>query len=107
MEDVYKMVGTRLRAIRGRRELTQQVVSERAGISSAFLSFLENGRKKGSLETYHKLAGALEIRLDELFREAPPPALAPAADYGPSLKGLKTAERKAVFALVRSLRKRR
>jgi transcriptional regulator with XRE-family HTH domain len=106
VDDIYALVGKRLRAIRQKRLLTQAVVSERAGISSPFLSFLENGRKKGSLESYHKLAGALDVRLDELFREAPPPALTPAADYGPSLKGLKTAERRAVFALVRSLRRR-
>lgn len=106
MEDIYALVGKRLRAIRDKRGLTQLVVSERAGISSAFLSFLENGRKKGSLETYHKLAGALDVSLDVLFKDAPAPAIAPAADYGLSLKGLGASERRTVFHLVRTLKQR-
>src|ERR1051325_912988 len=106
MEDIYPLVGARLKIIRARRGLTQQVVSERAGISAAFLSFLETGRKKGSLETYHKLAGALDVTLDTLFRDAPAPALAPAADYGLSLKGLDAAERRAIFRLVNTFKPR-
>lgn len=107
MDDVYTMVGNRLRQFRIKRGLTQQIVSERAGISAAFLSFLETGRKKGSLETYHKLAGALDVTLDALFKDAPAPVIAPAADYGLSLKGLDAAERRAIFRLVSTFKARR
>ena len=106
MEDIYALVGKRLRAVRAKRGLTQQVVSERAGLSAAFLSFLETGRKKGSLESYHKLAGALDVTLDALFRDAPPPVLPAGGEYGPSLKGLSLSERRAIFRLVTTFKKR-
>jgi len=71
MEEIYIRVGRKLKEYRARRAQTQAVIAEKAGISIAFLSFLENGRKKGSLESYDKLARALGIGLDRLFRNTP------------------------------------
>ena len=74
MEDIYLKVGRKLKEYRAKRAQTQAVIAEKAGISVAFLSFLENGRKKGSLESYDKLARALGVGLDVLFKNTPSPA---------------------------------
>ena len=107
MESIYTWIGKKLRAFRARRGLTQQVVAEKAGISTPFLSFLETGRKKGSLETYHKLAIALDVGLDSLFKDASSPPPHPAAERSFTLHGLSAQEKRALYQLVNTFRKRR
>lgn len=69
MDNVYARTARRLRELRTRRGMTQAALAERAGITSSFLSFLELGRKKGSLDTYDQLARGLGVRLADLFRD--------------------------------------
>ncbi len=107
MENIYTCVGKKLRVLRTRRGLTQQIVAEKAGISTPFLSFLETGRKKGSLETYHKLALALDVGLDALFKDASSPPPHPTAEYPFTLHGLSAQEKRALYQLVNTFRKRR
>ena len=102
--ELYEITGARIREIRSKKQLTQAQVAEKAGISAAFLSFLESGRKQGSLETYSKLSNALGVRLDVLFRGLPPAELKGAGDPRVSLEGLGAAERQAVEKLVRVFR---
>jgi transcriptional regulator with XRE-family HTH domain len=106
MNTVYEQVGRCLRERRTRAGMTQQALAERAGLSVSFVSFLESGRKKGSLETYQRLARALGIPLADLFRSGAParwPRLEPASH----LAGLNVAERQAIWRLVATFRKRR
>jgi transcriptional regulator with XRE-family HTH domain len=73
----------------------------------AFLSFLENGRKKGSLDTYHRLAGALSVPLEALFKDLAPANLPPAPDYPLSMQGMTAAEKRAIYRLINTLRRTR
>lgn len=104
MEDVYSAVGKRVREARKRRGLTQQGLAEQAGISSTFLSLLESGGRKGSLETYHRLAAGLAIDFGDLtkgrFGEMPRQG-----GYTLTLRGLRSGERKAVYRLVKAFKK--
>lgn len=45
MDESASAVGARVRTIRRRRGLSQQVVADRIGISKPYLSQLENGRR--------------------------------------------------------------
>lgn len=106
MDEIYVRLGKNLRDRRTRKGLTQQEVAERAGITPAFLSYLEAGNRKGSLDTYHRVAEALGVGLRDLFGGQPSAeSNAPMASVG--LEGLRLAERKAVYRLVRALRSRR
>jgi len=101
--DVYATAGRNLRRLRQSAGMTQQGLAERAGLSTPFVSFLEIGRKKGSLESYHRLATALGAPLSALFD--PGPGKAP---WGKDpLPGLTAAERRTVWRLVQTLRRRR
>jgi len=64
---MYAVIGKKIKKIRTSKHLTQAVLAKRAKISVPFLSFLENGRKKGSLDTYMRLAKSLNIPLHSLF----------------------------------------
>ena|SRR5687767_287675 len=101
--DIYARLGRNLRAARLRAGLTQVEVAERAGLSTPFISFLESASKKGSVDSYDRLARAVGVPVADLFREEARPAR-PAA--GP-LDGLAATERRAVVQLLRSLRSRR
>ena len=61
-------VGARLREIRLKLNMTQEQVSNIANISSHFLSNIENGKEKPSLDSIGKLAQALKVPVTDLFK---------------------------------------
>ena len=48
------------------RGLTQKKLADAAGISVPYLSQLEAGKRKGSLEVYSAIATALSVTLDDI-----------------------------------------
>lgn len=100
---VYLTVGGNLRRLRLAAGMTQRALAEKAGLSTPFVSFLEIGRKKGSLESYDRLAIALGVPITALFD-----AVSGKAPWGKDpLPGLSAAERRSVWRLVQTLRKKR
>lgn len=65
--DVVKRLGARIRDLRGRADLTQEGLAERAGITWHFVSAIERGTKGATVETLAAVAAALGISLSELF----------------------------------------
>ena len=61
------MLGPRLRQVRKKRRLTLADVSKSTGISVSFLSDIERGRTKPSLESLDKLADLYGMTMSELL----------------------------------------
>jgi hypothetical protein len=57
---------SRLKAIRGWRDVTQLHLSARTDIGQGYLSDLESGRRTGTPETIAKLAQALDVPVEWL-----------------------------------------
>lgn len=58
----------RIKEARLRKKLTQKQLSERSGLSQAYVNELENGRKANpSKAVLEKLAAALEVPLAEIL----------------------------------------
>lgn len=57
-----------LRVWREHRQLTQQELAERAGISKPYLSQLEAGKRAGTTEVLARLAEALNLTIDDILR---------------------------------------
>ena len=55
-----------LRVFRDLRKLTQQQLADASGVNRVQIADIEAGRKTGSVETVRKLAGALDVALDDL-----------------------------------------
>jgi DNA-binding XRE family transcriptional regulator len=55
-----------IRVWREYRGLSQQELAERVGISVPYMSQLENGQRKGSLEVLTAIAKALRLSLDDV-----------------------------------------
>ena len=71
----YRMIGTRIRAYRRERGLTQEQLAEDAEISAPFLSNVERAVKKAGLSVLLRIAEALGVPLDVMLfgeREAGP-----------------------------------
>ena len=58
---------TPLRAWRLYRKFTLVSLAERTGISRSYLSRIENGRRRGTLDIYSRLAVILNVEPDDLF----------------------------------------
>ena len=61
------MFGEKLKEIRRQKKISQQKLSKISNVSYGFISELESGKKKPSLETAEKLANALKVSITELI----------------------------------------
>ncbi len=62
----YSGLGKRIRAIRIRRKMTQQMLGEETDYSVQHISHVETGKTKLSVECLFDIANALNVSLDEL-----------------------------------------
>jgi transcriptional regulator with XRE-family HTH domain len=63
----YKAIGKRLAELRTVKNISQKELAERAGITSVYLSNMENGHSRASLATFLKVANALGSGVDVLL----------------------------------------
>ncbi|HEV2351281.1 MAG TPA: helix-turn-helix domain-containing protein [Terriglobia bacterium] len=102
------IIGLKLREIREKKGLSQGDIEKATGLLRCYTSRVENGHTVPSLSTLEKYAGALEVKLYELFYSGDEPAAAysPSSLKGlPDLAGPKGAEARFQLKLERLLRK--
>lgn len=63
----YYAIGQRIRKIRKARNLSQEDLAEKIGISTTHMSHIETGNTKLSLTVFVDLAEVLEVHADELL----------------------------------------
>lgn len=63
---VRRILGTRLRALRKERRLSQERLGKKAGLSGKFIGEVERGEKSISMDSLAGLAEALAVPLREL-----------------------------------------
>ncbi|GED68506.1 hypothetical protein BRE01_22080 [Brevibacillus reuszeri] len=68
MPEFRHLVGSRIRAIRKAKGLTQQNLAERSNLDDAYIGAVERGERNFSIDTLEKVLKALEISPVELFR---------------------------------------
>ena len=67
-ETVYKEIGKRLAKARAKRNWTQEKLAAESDVASAHIGFIEQGRRHPTVSTLNKLAHALDLTLEELFK---------------------------------------
>src|ERR1700721_2283861 len=60
-------LGQILRSLRGQKGISLRVLAERTGVSSSFLSQIENGQCSPSISSMEKIAHALGVSLGQFF----------------------------------------
>ena len=63
----YVLLGTRIKEQRQRRMLTQQQLAEKVSLTPGFISRIETGNKKPSLEVLLSICETLNITLNDLL----------------------------------------
>ena len=76
----YMQMGNRIREVRMQRRLTQQELSELAGLSPNYISTIERAKGITSLETLVNIANALETPITFLLQDSLPEPKADNAD---------------------------
>lgn len=59
----------RVKAMRGKRKITQNKLSELSKVSRVFISGIENDKKNPSIGTMKKIANALDCTVDDLLAD--------------------------------------
>jgi transcriptional regulator with XRE-family HTH domain len=71
-EDLQKLFGRNVRRLRKEQELTQAELAQRAGINRSYLGGVERGQRRICMENIARLAKALGVNPDVLFRTEHP-----------------------------------
>lgn len=66
----YGKLGSRIRAYRKQLKLTQEELSEYAGISLSFLGHIERGTRRASLETIVAICNAMKVSPQYLLQDS-------------------------------------
>lgn len=65
----YSVIGTRLKGHRLEAQLTQEKVAEEAGITTVYLSRIENGKVAPTLDTFAAICDAVHADLGVFFSD--------------------------------------
>lgn len=71
--NIYMIIGDRLRALREEKKFSQGDIEKRTGLLRCYISRVENGHTVPAIETLEKMARALEIPLYQLFYDGEEP----------------------------------
>lgn len=63
----FVVLGARVREKREEQGISQEQLSELSGLSTVYISLIENARKKPSLSSLLKVCNALNVTMDELL----------------------------------------
>ena len=64
----HRITGAVIRELRGKKGLTQEVLSGLAALSRSHLAEIESGATRANVDTLWRIAEALGLRLSELIR---------------------------------------
>lgn len=65
--ETKKLIGLRVRELRRAKDMSQEAMAEKVGISSKYVSSIERGKENPTLDTFIGLAKALNVDILELF----------------------------------------
>jgi len=68
IEQIYKEIGKRIVKARTTKGMSQENLATESGIDRSHMGFIEQGRRKPTLSTLHKITKALGISLEQLFK---------------------------------------
>ena len=63
----YKLIGRRVKEARRRKQTTQAELAEQTDMSVSYISHIETGKKKASLESLVRIANALGVTVDYML----------------------------------------
>lgn len=72
MTKIQQIIGERIRNFRKQKGWSQEELADIANLHATYIGQLERGEKNATLESINKIATALEVSLEELFKSIQP-----------------------------------
>jgi transcriptional regulator with XRE-family HTH domain len=66
--DIRKMVGLRIKELRGELKLTQEKLAYKAGVDKTYINEVENGKRNISIVNLEKVVKALNSSFSDFFQ---------------------------------------
>ena len=66
----YEALGHRIREYRTKIKMTQETLAESIDLSAVYISQIETGSRKPSLETVFNISRTLNVSMDDLFKDS-------------------------------------
>ena len=67
MEKIRKALGQRIRTLRKAKNLTQEELAEKSGLSYKFIGEIERGKANPSIESFYRIAEGMGVSAATLF----------------------------------------
>lgn len=100
----YKLIGARIKSERARRGITQELLAEKLDVTVGYVSQVERGITKISLDLLAKISTLLECDIADLITNSAVNADGYLSDeITNDVRKLKSRDKKAVLALIRAL----
>lgn len=101
----YAAIGARIRQNRQRRSMSQERLAELADVESSYISSIEHGHKKPSLETLINVSNAMNLTVNDLLVDVQPAdKTAPLRELEFLLDGCDATERNILIQATASLK---
>ncbi len=68
IETVFKEIGKRIVDERKRQDMSRERLATLSKVDRSHMGFIEQGRRRPTLSTLHKICKALNISLEQLFK---------------------------------------
>ncbi len=94
----YYEIGQRIRRIRKAKNMSQELLAEKVGISTTHMSHIETANTKLSLHVFVAIAAALEIHTDDLLYDIPQENVSSASNDIISVMNSCTAQQAKIIA---------
>lgn len=67
-QTIKEKIGKRIAELRKDKGLTQEQLAEKVGLDRTYIGYLEKGNRSPSVETANKIARALGVKINEVFK---------------------------------------
>ncbi|QEK12623.1 helix-turn-helix transcriptional regulator [Crassaminicella thermophila] len=98
-------IGLKIRELRKSLGMTSSQLASKIGVAQSFISGIENGSKKCSLENLYKICSVLNISLSEFFSDSSDALSDDLRELLDSAKGLSPEQIKAFTEVFKTIQK--
>jgi len=60
-------LGRRIQRLRNEKEVTQEKLAEKVGVSTTWIGYIETGYRRPNLKMIYKIARALSVNVKDIF----------------------------------------
>lgn len=100
-----KLIGSRIKAVRTSRHMSQADLAVKASVSLPLVSNIERGKSRMQLETFVKIAEALQVSADHLLRpDVPEVKTIYQGELAEVLEGCSASEMEAILNIAREVK---